>query len=105
MINVSTIREVAEHLVRINHTEFSDVERWVRMHPREVLRVIMGDNEYISPEVHDNFYSMYVATSMLDFSNASVKLNFAIERAKAHFVSAVSAVIDEILEREDQEAA
>lgn len=105
MINVSTIREVAEHLVRINFVMNEDIERWMRMHEREVIRVILGDNEYIDPEVHEHFFSMYVATSMLDFSNASVKLNFAIERAKAHFVSAVSAVIDEILEREDQEAA
>lgn len=103
MINVSTIRDVAEHLVRINHTEFSDIERWVRMHPREVLRVIMGDNEYIDPEVHDNFYSMYVATSMLDFANASAKLTFSIQKSMDRFANAVDDVIDEILER--QEAA
>lgn len=102
MIAVSNIRELAAHLVRINFTTDEDIARWMRMHEREVIRVILGDNEYIDPEVHEHFYSMYVATSMLDFSNASVKLNFAIERAKAHFVYAVSAVIDEILEQEDQ---
>ena len=101
MINVSTIREVAEHLVRINHTEISDIERWVRMHTREVLRVIMGDNEYISPEVHDNFYSMYVATSMLDFANASAKLTFSIQKEMDRFANAVDDVIDEILERKE----
>ena len=103
MINVSTIREVAEHLVRINFVMHEDIERWMRMHEREVIRVILGDNEYIDPEVHEHFFSMYVATSMLDFANASAKLTFSIQKEMDRFANAVDDVIDEILER--QEAA
>ena len=103
MIAVSNIRELAEHLVRINFTTDEDIERWMRMHRRDVIRLIMSDNEYVSPEVHDNFYDMYVATSMLDFSNASAKLFFSIERELQHFANCVSDAIDELLGR--QEAA